>query len=304
MKNSGIDWNDLKYFLATARHGGLSGAAAALNSSASTVSRHVAALEQSLGATLFLRHQTGYMLTDDGSELYARTEQVEQAIMATERSAAQAAQRQITGQVRLATTEMLAQHLIAPHLAQFHARHPQLQLEVHVAMTRANLTRREADLALRLVAPQEDEGASDYVASRIGMLHYGLYAAAGTLDPAPDRAQADAWRSLAHVGWDEASSGLPTAKWLASAFAGKSARFCCNSMQTQYAAVRAGLGIGLLPCFVAARDALLQRIPVSMALPANELWLVYHRDLKASQRVIALRDFIRELAAAHLQDAG
>jgi len=304
MKNASFDWNDLKFFLATARHRGLSGAALALDTSPSTVSRHIASLERALGATLFLRHQTGYMLTDDGSELFNRTEQVEQAVMATERSAAQAAQQRITGQVRLATTEALALHLIAPRLPAFHARYPHLQVELHVAMARANLTRREADLALRVVPPSADDGAADYVASRVGTLRFAMYGAAGKLPfSGGDAGAAETWRSLEYVSWDETTAGLPVAKWLAAAFAGRPPVFSCNSMQVQYAAVRAGVGAGLLPCFVADRDSGLQRIPVSLPLPANDLWLVYHRDLKASQRVIALRDFIRELADAQLAAA-
>jgi DNA-binding transcriptional LysR family regulator len=126
MKNAGIDWNDLKYFLATARHGGLTGAAAVMRTSPSTVLRHVAALEEGLQVTLFLRQQAGYLLTDDGSALLQHVEQVEQAVMATERLGLASKEQDIAGQVRLTTTEILAFHLIVPHLHLFRARHPNL----------------------------------------------------------------------------------------------------------------------------------------------------------------------------------
>ncbi|SNT08513.1 DNA-binding transcriptional regulator, LysR family [Noviherbaspirillum humi] len=301
MKNSDFDWNDLKYFLAVARHGGLTGAAASLDTSPSTVSRHIASLEKKLGNTLFVRHQTGYAMTDDGSALFSRTEQVEQAVMATERSAAQAAQRQMSGQVRLATTEMLALHLVVPNLPQFHSAYPRLQVEIVVALVRANLTRREADLALRVVPPSEDDDAGDYVANRIGDLRFAMYGERRAVESVS--AKAAAWQEMDYVSWDEAAANLPVARWIASAFGGKRPLFACNSMQAQYTAIRAGLGIGLLPCFVADRDPALARIPVPIALPSNGLWLVYHRDLKGSQRVLALRNFIAELAVTHLEES-
>jgi DNA-binding transcriptional LysR family regulator len=295
MKNSDFNWDDLKYFLATARRKGLSGAAVALNASASTVSRRITALEKSLGATLFLRHQTGYLLTDDGAALFRRIEEVEQAIMATERGAVQAAHQGVAGQVRLATTEMLALHLVAPNLPQLHGRHPNLQVEMVVALKRVDLSRREADLALRVAPPGEDEKAGDYIASQAGTVRYGMYRAQSRGGRGQARpARRPAWRNMDHIAWDEAGAGLPIAKWLAGAFPGRAPVFTSNSMQAQYEAIRAGLGIGLLPEFVARRDPSLEKIEIDLSLPSNPVWLVYHRDLKASRRVIALRDFIRQ----------
>lgn len=301
MKNADFNWDDLKYFLAAARRKGLSGAADALNTSASTVSRRITALERSLGATLFLRHQSGYLLTDDGAALFRRIEDVEEAIMATERGAAQAAHQGIAGQVRLATTEMLALHLVAPKLPQLHALHPNLHVEMVVAFKRVDLSRREADLALRVAAPNQDEKASDYIASLAGTVRYGMYRARprggrGHTRPAPS----PAWHTMDYIGWDEAGTGLPVAKWLAGAFPRRSPVFSCNSMQAQYEAIRAGLGIGLLPEFVARRDPSVEKIEIDLSPPSQPVWLVYHRDLKASRRVIALRDFIRQTAESVL----
>ncbi|HJV50100.1 MAG TPA: LysR family transcriptional regulator [Noviherbaspirillum sp.] len=298
MKNLAFDWNDLKFFLAVARHGGLSGAAMALGTSASTVSRHIDALEERLGAILFLRQQSGYLLTDDGGALQAHVEQVERAMMAAERNGPLSAQQAVTGQVRFATTEMLALHLIVPQLPAFRRRYPQLQVEINVALARANLSRREADLALRVVAPDPDDGAGDYIASRIGQMASGLYCAAGLL---PIDAGDDAWQAFDYVSWDESWADLPMAKWLHAAFRGKRPVLACNSLQAQYAAVKAGLGVGMLPCFVGDADPALQRIGRGRLSLARDLWLVYHRDLKASQRVIAMRDFVVELVNTHLR---
>jgi DNA-binding transcriptional LysR family regulator len=297
MENLSFDWNDLKFFLATARHGGLTGAATALGTSASTVSRHVVALEERLGATLFLRQQTGYLLTDDGSKLLEHVARVEDAMLVAERDGQMSVQQELTGQVRLATTEMMAFHLIVPSLRAFRDRYPKLQVEIGIGLARANLSRREADLALRVVNPNLDAGASDYIAHHAGRLDFGMYCAPGLLPPGADK---QAWQLLDYVTYDEAWSDLPTAKWLARAFSGRRPAFTSNSLEAQFVAVRSGLGIGVFPCFVADAEAALERIDPARPAFSSDLWLVYHRDLKASQRVIAMRDFLLELLRARI----
>lgn len=278
MKNLAFDWNDLKFFLAAARGGGLSAAASLLGTSASTVSRHVDALERRVGKTLFLRQQSGYLLTDDGSALLAQIEQVGHAVTAAERATQHAAQQEVEGVVRLATTEMLALHLIVPQLPVLRARHPALRVELDIALERVNLSRREADLALRMVAPDDTTG--DYIARRVGKIDFALYAA---------HAQAEAGD---YVSWDGAWDGLPMARSLQSAFGGKPPVLACNNLPAQIAAVRAGVGAGMLPCFIGDADPGLQRSAPGAGPLSRDLWLVYHRDLKGSLRVQAMRGFI------------
>lgn len=280
MKKLAFDWNELKFFLATARGGGLSGAAAMLGSSASTVSRHIDALERRVGRTLFLRQQNGYLLTDDGSALLAQAEQVAQAIAVAERTAEH---EEVAGVVRLATTEMLAQHLVVPNLPAFRARYPALRVELDIAMEAVNLSRRDADLALRMAPP--DDGSGDYIARRVGKVDFAVYVALG--DPGA--------RGLDYVSWDGAWEGLPMAKSMRSAFGGKPPVLACNSLPAQIAAVRAGVGAGMLPCFIGDADSALRRMDGGAAPVSRDLGLVYHRDLKASLRVAAMRDFITGL---------
>jgi DNA-binding transcriptional LysR family regulator len=299
MENLTFDWNDLKFFLAVARRGGLSGAADALGTSPSTVSRHIDALEQRLGSTLFLRQQTGYLLTDDGSELLEHVAGVEQSMIAAERKGSLSARQEVSGQVRLATTELLANHLIVPNLHAFRERYPKLQVEISISMIRANLSRREADLALRLVDPTKDADAADYVAAKIGKLDFGLYGARGMLTN-QTLSGGETWQALDYVTWSESWAELATAKWLRAAMHTRRPAIACNSFGVQYAAMRAGLGIGLLPRFLGDGDAALQRINHARPELTHDLWLVYHRDLKASQRVIAMRDFVTDLIQSNL----
>ena len=299
IENAAIDWNDLKYFLAVARAGGLSPAAASLRTSPSTVSRHITSLESQLGAKLFLRQQTGYLLTDAGSEMLEHIQHAEAAMLAVERKGRfTAEEHEITGLVRLATTEMLAAHLITPHLAEFFKAHPKMQVELMIGITQADLSRREADLALRLTNPLIQDDSQDYIAHQVSQLHFGVYCASGilTAQQANDPAT---WKKLNYISWGEKWKHLLMVQWITAAFPGKAPIVTANSLQTQYVAVQAGLGVAILPRFVGDGDPQLQRLTTAQPL-SLELWLVYHRDLKASQRVAAMRDFIVELIEMYL----
>lgn len=287
-----LDWNNLKYFLAVARTGGLTPAAAALGSSASTVSRHVEAMEAQLGVRLFLRQQRGYLLTDAGSTLFGQVADVERAMQAVERQGAAAGD--IAGDVKLAVPESLAHYLIVPQLPDFAARYPQLQVELLVSRYRADLARREADLALRIVQPPQRDFSPDYIAHDVGRFRFGLYCTPAAL------ARAGTWQALPHLTWDAAWIKLPMVEWLAALFPGRSPVLRSNSMQAQYLAARAGLGAAMLPRFLGDPDPALVSLDVDLAHTHHELWLLYHRDLKGSQRVLAMRDFVQEICAREL----
>jgi DNA-binding transcriptional LysR family regulator len=171
---------------------------------------------------------------------------------------------------------------------------------MNISLASANLSKREADLALRIADPAIRGGAGDYIVSRAGKLDFAPYCRAAPAATKLARKGPDAWQQLDCVSWDEAWADLPMAKWLRETFSGKPPALACNSMLAQLAAIRAGIGIGVLPCFVGDRDALLERLGPSQPIFSRELWLIYHRDLKASQRMIALRNFIQDLIKTHL----
>ena len=292
---SGFDWNDLKYFLAVAREGGLSKAGLLLGSSASTVSRHIAALERHLHVRLFVRLSTGYVLTDAGSELFERVAEVERRTHAVARGSSVAAeQRQVTGLVRLATADSIGTFVLVPHLATLRARHPGLRVELLMGHAQVDLTRREADVALRILDAQHPVAHPDHVMHRIGPIRFDLYAVRAMLQGvAPEQVD---WRRLDHVGWDSGWRHLPLAQWLSAAFE-RPAAFSSNSMTVHLSLIRAGVCAGMLPRYMAATDPSLVRLPAEDA-PGRELWLVYHRDLRDSLRVQAMRRFIEEVVPA------
>lgn len=293
--NTSLDWNDLKYFLAVARGGGLTPAAAELRSSPSTVSRHIDAMEARLGARLFLRQQRGYQLTDQGSTLFEHVAEVERAMQAVERNGGLLGSAdEVVGVIRLATTEMLANYLIAPHLGAFARQHPRVQVELIASRNLADLSRREADLALRIAPVQGRSHNPDYIAHRLSELPFALYCTADLLL----QAEEGDWRKLPYVTWDGAHAAH--GQWLETQFTGREPLLRSNSLQVQYVAARCGLGIALLPCFIADADAVLQRLNVEETPAERHLWLVYHRDLKSSRRVAVMRDFVQELVQRYV----
>jgi len=290
------DWNDLKYFLAVARAGGLTPAASALRTSASTVSRHIDGMEARLGVRLFLRQQRGYLLTDQGSALFAHVAEVERAMKAVERNSG--AVGEIAGTIKLAASESLSNYLVVPYLVEFARRYPQVSVQMVVSSNSADLSRREADLALRLVNPQQREHAPDYIAHYLGMVGFGLYCTPAAL------AQVSDWRELDYVSWDEGLVRMPVREWLATLFPGKQPVLRTNTLHTQYVAALSGMGAIMLPCFAGDADAGLQRLDTAELETERELWLLYHRDLKGSQRVLAMRDFLQELVGRLVPEPG
>jgi DNA-binding transcriptional LysR family regulator len=285
-----VDWNDLKYFLEVARGGSLTRAADVLRVSQSTVGRRIAELEARLATRLFARHQTGYFLTDEGRELLGRAEAVEDNMLAFERGASSLGPA-VSGLVRLATTENLATDLVIPALPRFVARHPQLRLEIVTTTATVELGRRDADLALRVVRPSQ----GNLKARRLGEMTHGVYGHRDYLARHPARAN-DPLAGRAVIAWDEAHAHLPAARWLAQRAPDARVVLAASTLRAQIAAVRAGLGLAVLPDFLAT-DPDLVRVLAPDEVFSDGVWLVMHADLAASSRVRAVADFLAETVA-------
>jgi DNA-binding transcriptional LysR family regulator len=202
---------------------------------------------------------------------------------------------ELVGEVKLATFESLAHYLLVPNLPAFSAQYPQLQVELLVNRNLADLSRREADLALRIADPRHRDHAPDYIAHCVGTFRFELYCTPEALA----RVDGD-WRRLPHIAWDAAWFRLPMVEWLNILFPGQTPVLRSNTMQTHYTAACCGLGAALLPRFIGDNDARLMRVPTGMLETQQELWLMYHRDLKGSGRVLAMRDFVRDLCEREL----
>lgn len=285
-----MQWDDARIFLAIARAGSLSGASAALGLGVATVSRRLDRLESALAMPLFSRHQSGYRLTADGQALLAPAEALEQAAQALG-DAAQS-QAQVAGVVRLATAENLANPLIAPSLAQLFTRHPGLRVQLVSGVQTLNLHRRDADLAVRMTQPE----AGHLTIRRLGTLGFGLYGSQAHVQARPGGAGAAPCEADTFIGWDEDHAHLPAARWLARTLRGRPCRLQANTLSAQLAAAEAGLGLAVLPHFLARRAGL---ACVAPQLGADQpIWLAVHTDLAHSRRVRAVADHLIELFGA------
>lgn len=294
-----LDWSALRDFLAVAECGSLSAAARRLGVSQPTLTRRMAALQQSLGSELLRRGARGLELTESGEAILGPARQMEQEAQAIE-LAASGRDQALAGTVRITATEGLAVEWLTPALAAFRERHPQIDLEILVRNTALNVLRREADVAIRLGRPQQAE----LVARRVAELALGLYASRGYVEACGVPETPQELSGHRGIGFDEAERYTGVGSWLERSLGEARVVYRANSLTAQRAAIRAGFGIGGQSCFIADRDAELVRVLPKAALRV-EIWLVTHPGLRRSARIRAIFDFLAErLAAARPQLAG
>ena len=282
-----MEWDDLRHFLAVAHAGSLADAARQLKTSPATVGRRVAAIEARLGARLFDRSQTGYTLTETGAAILDKAEEVEEAVLSVER-AALGRDLNVSGRVRLATSDELAANVITPHFSEFRRRYPRILLEIVARHDLANLSRREADIALRTARPEH----RNLVVRRAGWWKCALYAAksyAAAHDLEPGSRD---FSGLDIITWTEELAHLRGGPWFAEHAPDASVALQANSRRIQYGACKAGIGLAILPCLSADRDSDLIRLLPPEQVFVAELYLVTHRDLVRTARVRAVVDFL------------
>lgn len=277
-----MDWEDVRFFLALARHGSLSAAARALSVNHATVSRRVSGLEDSLGEALFERRPTGYLLTQAGQRALAQAAAMAEAAEGLGRGGGEA-----SGLVRLTATRSLGDGFLLPHLAEFQHRHPGIDIELISDSRSMSLARFEADLALRLARPQDGE----VKAKRLLDLSFGLY---GTADWASRLAGGEA---PLFVGFDEAGAHIPEAVWLARHFPKARLSFRGNSHLVQRDAARLGMGIAVLPRYLAEPE--LVRLLLRPEPPARELWMLWRAEAAASSPTRLLASHLTEVFRSH-----
>ncbi|RWR31887.1 LysR family transcriptional regulator [Sinirhodobacter populi] len=272
------NWDDLRVFLALAREGSLTGAARRLGAGVATVSRRIERFEAALGLPLFLRHQSGYSLTDQGTALLPRAEAAEEALAGLRHEAG--AQDRIQGHVRIASIESLITPLLIPALGSLLAANPGLDVEILFSTQAVNLHRHDADLALRMLRP--DHGHL-MVRQLVGM-GFGLYGP-------PDGARLDR-----QISWpDQISLGTVLA-WTRAFSRPDTPRLAVNTLDSQVEAVRRGLGQAVLPHFLArpAGLRLLADRPPDGGMMERPIYMVTHADLAASRRVSAVAEAIAD----------
>ena len=281
------DWSDLRFLLEVARGGTLAAASRKLGVDDTTVGRRLSALERDLGAKLFARTPDGLSLTAAGEAMRAAALDMEQAVLRGEQRAL-GADRKLSGLVRVATTEMLGEVVILPAVRALHERHPRIRVELLTGSGQLDIARREADVALRYVRPER----GDLVARRAGVVAFAPYASKKYL-----AARGRPRRGSGFSGHDLVIHNASTRQWRSGQLGGEpvgDARVVLRTNSTHMIldAVRMGLGIGPLPCFLAEGDRTLERVPSGTPADPDDLWLVVHADVQRTTRVRAVIEAI------------
>jgi DNA-binding transcriptional LysR family regulator len=290
-----LQWDDVRLFLALCRADTLGAAAKALQLDASTVSRRLVALEEALGATLFDRGRDGVALTKAAEDLMPVAEEIEDGF-GRFAHAVGGLEREVAGVVRLACPPDLAEVVLAPLVPKLLAKHPRLRIVIDPGEGIVDLSRREADLALRTVRPQR----GDLIVTRVLSASWVL---AGAPTLTKKIATLRAWVDAPWVGWGERLAHVPAARWLAENVKGHEPRVRSDSLVVQLALLRAGAGVALVPEPSLAHYGL-SPIKVAAALkaeaaswPVDELYLVTHRALREVPRVrVVWETLLAELA--------
>ena len=283
-----LNWDDLKFFVELARRGSLSETARQLKTDHSTVARRIAALEGALGLKLFDRMPRGYVLTREGQQLADRATGVEEAVFGVTRLAA-GESSDISGQVKISAPPALASLWLAPRLGKLREAHPALLLDLVGETGTVNLSRREADIALRLSRPV----GNALVARKLGALEFGLYGSQKYIDATDE----SGWVFL---GYDDELSEVPQHRWLKGFAGARGFAMVSNDRVSLVSATRAGMGMAVIPHVIATELGGI--ICVMEAPEANrEIWLTLHPDLRRSARIRVTLDYLTEIANAGLR---
>ena len=268
---------DLQAVLALQRGGNLAQAGERLGVDASTVFRTVQRIERGLGQTLFERSRTGYLPTELGQSLAEHAEQLEAALEAA-RSAVALRPEQVSGTVRITTTDTILHGLVAPALKSLCTSHPRLAFELHTGNELASLTKRDADIAVRATKrpPQH------LVGKHVGPIRMALYAAKkGSVKHYAD-VQAD---KAPWIAPDDALPEHPSVVWRRRHFPKATPRYRVNSILTVMELVALGLGVGMVPVFLTQGRADLRQLSDVIDECQTELWLLTHPESRHLRRV-------------------
>lgn len=274
----------LQTLLALTRAGTLAEAGVRLGVDSSTVFRNLAQIERGLGQALFVRARTGLVPNDLALALVPHAERMEAELEAA-RVAAQSGNTAVSGSVRVTTTDTLLHGLLLPALGALAQQYPLLRYELIASNEVASLTRRDADIALRATRKPPEH----LVGRALGAIDVAVFAAKKMPGLVAAR------RALSQASWigpDEALPDHPSVRWRKQHFPRMALRYQVNSIASVLEAVRAGLGVGVVPLFLAkpCKDV----IPISQVLPecSTQLWLLTHAESRYLRRVSTVYQYL------------
>ena len=282
-----FDWSLIRSFLAALDQGSLLGAARALHSSQPTIGRHIAELESQLGVVLFERTGRGLLPSEMALRLADAARSMESGALQLARSVS-GAQAGVSGTIRITASQPVACVLLPPILAKMRLALPEVQVELVVSNEVSNLLRREADIALRMVQPDQ----ATLVAKRIGKVSLGAYAHRDYLRRRGTPKQPA--ELLAHelVGQDQAETIIQG--FAAFGYPVQRNQFALRTddLMAYWEAVRAGLGVGFIADYVARTDSAVVPLLPMLKVPAIPMWLAVHREIRTNRRIREVYDFL------------
>lgn len=289
------DWSQLQSFVAVAEHGSLSAAARARGSSQPTLSRHIAALEQTLGARLFERRKTGVILTEKGSALMAHAAKMADAA-AQMPLLSETADEGLTGTVRITASQIVATYLLPELLTDLHVSYPTLEIELVASDDTNNLLRREADIALRMYRPTQ----GDVISKLIGHLDLAAYASSAYIER---RGMPKDLMDLTNhdvIGYDRSSLVIDGMAALGLKVGRDFFKFRSDDQVVCWQMVLAGFGIGFNQMTIAERVPDIHRISGPEPIERLPVWLTAHPEVRQTPRIRKVYDHLAKALATRL----
>ncbi len=278
-----MNWDDTRIFLTLSRERTLRGAARKLGMNQATVGRHIAALEQALGTTLFLRSSDGYQLTTAGEAALHVAQGMERRANELQRLI-QGMDQRLAGEVRVATTDSLALDFLIQAIKRLHAEHPDVKVQLHASTQMVNLAKREADIAVRTIKPDNP----DLITRRLASWPTGLFAAPEYLERCGEPVPGTAFEGHDLVIYQPYLDAQQPVTLAGEPIHQGRVTVGANSSLMLRTLVREGLGLGEMPVYMGEAQGLVRVWPGRTRVQAYEVWLVTHQDLRHTARTRAM----------------
>ncbi len=282
-----FDWSLARTFLAALESGSLLGAAKRLGSSQPTVGRQISELESQLGVALFERTGRGLVPTPSALQLAVSAQAMEAAALQLARSGS-GSQKQVSGTVRITASQPVACFLMPPILSDMRRALPEIQVELESSNMVSNLLRREADIAVRMVRPDQ----ATLVAKKVGAVKVGTYASRDYLARRGTPKQPMDLIGHDLIGYDKGEDIIRGFRAFGQNIDREAFAFRTDDLILQWQAARAGLGIGFFATYLCRTDPDVLSILPTLALPELPMWLTVHREIRTSQRIRTVFDFL------------
>lgn len=284
-----IPWDLIRTFRSVAKTGSLSAAAKELGFTQPTIGRHIDLLEEATKLTLFVRSREGMTITDQGSDLVAVSEDMAKAANDFERRAS-GYDEAIKGLVRISANEIFGVLILPKILPIFAEQYPDIEIELTVSNSAANLLQRDADVAIRMFRPTQN----DLIARKITELPLGFFAHQDYFEDRTQPQQISDLRDHRFIGFDRDTSFIDVARSLGEEFKPSDFSFRCDNILTHVEAIRSGLGIGVTHQELAKTWHGVERVLPQIALPNLDLWIACHADVRYNKRIRLVMDFLAE----------